>query len=84
VIKALGWWGIRYMSKPADTDEFRGQWFAYPVDSSSSATVTRRPAGVDRAPRRRGPAVVEVSGGEVRLRAGSVPGPDLVCRGRRS
>jgi len=20
------------MSKPADTDEFRGQWFAYPVD----------------------------------------------------
>src|ERR1700742_1498831 len=30
VIKALGWWGIRSMSGPADTDEFRSQWFTSP------------------------------------------------------
>ena len=32
VIKALGWWGLRYMAEPADTDEFRSQWFGYPVE----------------------------------------------------
>src|ERR1700743_1125955 len=32
VIRALGCWGIRYMSGPADTDEFRSQWLTYPVD----------------------------------------------------
>lgn len=82
VIKALGWWGIRYMSGPADTDEFRSQWFTYPVDffltdrdpGGPSASIELR-TGAD-------PAVVEVSGGAVRLRAGSVPSPDLVLAGR--
>src|SRR5579859_6517992 len=31
VVTALGGWGFRYMTGPADGDEFRSQWFAFPV-----------------------------------------------------
>jgi DNA-binding HxlR family transcriptional regulator len=82
VLKALGWWGIRYMAQPADTDEFRSQWFAYPVEfflrdrdpAAPPATIEVR-AGAER-------AVVEVSGGAVGIRVGTVPSPDLVLTGR--
>jgi DNA-binding HxlR family transcriptional regulator len=82
VLKALGWWGMRYMSGPADTDEFRGQWFTYLVefflrdrDPEAPPAAVELRAGAD-------PRVIEVSGGTVRLRAGSVPAPDLVLAGR--
>ena len=82
VLKALGWWGIRYMAQPAGTDEFRSQWFTYPVEfflrdrdpGAPPATVAVR-AGAER-------AVVEVSGGAVSIRVGTVPSPDLVLTGR--
>ena len=82
VLKALGWWGIRYMAGPADTDDFRSEWFAYPVEfflrdrdpGAGPATIELR-TGAD-------PAVIEVSGGSVRLRQGSVTAPDVVLTGR--
>jgi DNA-binding HxlR family transcriptional regulator len=82
VVKALGWWGIRYMAQPADTDVFRGQWFTYPVefflrdrDPDAPAASVELRAGADS-------TVIEVSGGEVHVRVGSVPRPDLVLTGR--
>jgi DNA-binding HxlR family transcriptional regulator len=83
VVKALGCWGIRYMSEPADTDEFRSQWFAYPAElflrdrdpGGPPASIELRATASD-------PAVVEVSGGAVRVRVGSAPAPDLVLAGR--
>ena len=82
VLRALCLWGIRYMAAPADTDEFRSQWFAYPVEfflrdrdpEAPPASIELR-TGAD-------PAVIEVSGGAVRFRVGSVPAPDLVLAGR--
>ena len=82
VLKALGLWGLRYMSGPADSDEFRSQWFGYPVEfflrdrdpGAAPASVELR-TGAD-------PAVVEVSGGAVRLRVGSAATPDLILAGR--
>jgi DNA-binding HxlR family transcriptional regulator len=82
VLKALGWWGIRYMREPVETDEFRGQWFSYPVEfflrdrdpGAPPASIELR-AGPD-------PAVIEVSGGAVRLRVGTAAVPDLVLAGR--
>jgi hypothetical protein len=70
------------MAGPADSDEFRSQWFAYPVDfflrdrdpGGPAASIELRTGG--------DPAVIEVSGGQVRLHAGSVPDPDLVLAGR--
>jgi DNA-binding HxlR family transcriptional regulator len=82
VIKALGWWGIRYMSGPADGDEFRSHWFEYPVEFFlRDLDPEAQPASIDL---RTGadPAFIEVAGGTVRLRAGSAPDPDLVIAGR--
>jgi DNA-binding HxlR family transcriptional regulator len=80
-LEALGAWGIRYMAQPAEDDEFRSHWFAFPValflhDSDPDGpplSIELRPGGR--------PAVVEVSGGEVRIRLGDTPSPDLVLDG---
>jgi DNA-binding HxlR family transcriptional regulator len=80
-LEALGSWGIRYMTQPTEGDEFRSQWFSFPValflhDSDPDGpplTIELRPGGR--------PAVVEVSGGEVRTRLGDAPSPDLILDG---
>jgi DNA-binding HxlR family transcriptional regulator len=84
VLDALGGWGVRYMAQPADGDEFRSHWFAFPVSlfvhdgdpGGPAVSIELRTA--DR------PAVIEVSGGSVRTRLGaapSAPPPDLVLEG---
>ena len=81
VLDALGAWGIRYMAQPADGDEFRSHWLTFPVSrflhdsdpDGPALSIELRPGGR--------PAVVEVSGGEVRTRLGAVPSPDLVLDG---
>jgi DNA-binding HxlR family transcriptional regulator len=81
VLNALGGWGIRYMAQPADSDEFRSHWFAFPV---SRFLHDRDPDGPPVAIELRTtgrPAVIEVSGGSVRTRLGTTPAPDLVLRG---
>ena len=80
-LDALGAWGIRYMAQPADGDEFRSHWFAFPIalflhDSDPDGpplSIELRPGGR--------PAVVEVSGGEVATRLGDAQAPDLVLDG---
>ncbi len=81
VLRALGGWGLRYMARPGGADEFRSHWFAFPV---SLFLRDREPGGppvsielrtADR------PAVVEVSGGSVRIRLGTAPSPDLILSG---
>jgi DNA-binding HxlR family transcriptional regulator len=81
VLDALGGWGIRYMAQPVDGDEFRSHWFAFPValflrdgdPDGPALSIELRAAGR--------PAVIEVSGGEVRTRLGQAPSPDLVLDG---
>ena len=80
-LEALGAWGIRYMTQPADGDEFRSHWLAFPVSlflhdrepDGPALSIELRPGGR--------PAVIEVSGGEVRTRLGEAPSPDLVLEG---
>ena len=80
-LETLGAWGIRYMVQPADSDEFRSHWFTFPValflhDSDPDGpplSIELRPGGR--------PAVVEISGGEVRTRLGETPSPDLILEG---
>ncbi len=81
ILAALGAWGIRYMADPADRDEFRSHWFAFPV---SLFLHDRDPDGPPVAIELRTTgrhAVIEVSGGSVRTRLGTTPAPDLVLRG---
>jgi DNA-binding HxlR family transcriptional regulator len=92
-LEALGAWGIRYMAEPADDDEFRSHWFTFPVElflhdhdqDGPSLAIELRPAGKT-AGQTGGktasrPAVVEISGGEVRTRLGSAASPDLILEG---
>jgi len=82
VVKALGWWGLRYMRTPPDTDEFRSQWFAYPVEFFLRDRDPAAPPASIELRTDADPAVIEVSDGAVRFRVGSAPAPDLVLSGR--
>jgi DNA-binding HxlR family transcriptional regulator len=81
VLDAIGRWGVRYMLEPADGDEFRGHWFAFPASfflrdrdpSGPPASIELRAAG--------SPAVIEVSGGTLRTRPGTAARPDVVLTG---
>ncbi len=81
VLDALGSWGIRYMAKPAEGDEFRGHWFAFPVALFLRDGDPEGPALSIELHTEGRPAVIEVSGGEVRTRLGASPSPDLVLDG---
>ena len=81
VLDALGEWGIRYMPEPDDGDEFRSHWFTFPV---SLFLHDRDPDGPPLSVELRTadrPAVIEVSGGSVRVRRGRSPSPDLILDG---
>jgi DNA-binding HxlR family transcriptional regulator len=81
VVDAIGRWGVRYMIEPAEGDEFRGQWFTFPVSyflrdrdpGGPPVTIELRAAS--------SPVVVEVSGGSARTRLGPAAAPDLVLEG---
>jgi DNA-binding HxlR family transcriptional regulator len=81
VLDAIGRWGVRYMMAPADDDEFRGHWFAFPA---SFFLHDRDPDGPPVSIELRAadsPAVIEVSGGTIRTRPGSAAAPDVVLSG---
>jgi DNA-binding HxlR family transcriptional regulator len=80
-LDAIGRWGVRYMAEPAEDDEFRGQWFAFPV---SFFLHDRDPDGLPMSIELRtasSPATVEVSGGSAWFRPGPAAAPDLVLQG---
>ena len=81
VLDAIGRWGLRYMIEPAESDEFRGHWFTFPVSfflhdrdpDGPPVTIELRTAS--------SPAVIEISGGSARTRLGTAPAPDLILQG---
>jgi DNA-binding HxlR family transcriptional regulator len=81
VLRAIGLWGVRYMTEPAEGDAFRGHWFTFPVSyflrdrdpGGPPASIELRAAG--------DPVTVEVSGGAIRTRLGPATAPDLVLAG---
>lgn len=81
VLDAIGRWGVRYMIEPAEGDEFRGHWLAFPV---SFFLRDRDPDGPPVSIELRtasSPVVVEVSGGSARMRLGTAAAPNLVLQG---
>jgi DNA-binding HxlR family transcriptional regulator len=81
VLDAIGRWGVRYMIEPADSDEFRGHWFTFPVSfflhdhdpDGPPVSIELRTAS--------GPAVIEISGGSVHTRLGTAAAPGLILQG---
>src|SRR5215470_3939418 len=81
VLDAIGRWGVSYMPEPAEGDEFRSHWFAFPV---SFFLHDQDPGGPPLAIELRAadsPVVIEVSGGSASLRPGPAAAPDLVLQG---
>ena len=81
VLDAIGRWGVRYMIEPADSDEFRGHWFTFPV---SFFLHDRDPDGPPVSIELRtasSPAVIEISGGSAHTRLGTAAAPDLILQG---
>jgi DNA-binding HxlR family transcriptional regulator len=81
VVEAIGRWGLRYMIEPTEGDQFRSQWFAYPVSWFLRDHEPDRPPVSIELRTASNPAVVEVSGGAARLRLGTATAPDLVLQG---
>jgi DNA-binding HxlR family transcriptional regulator len=82
VLDAVGRWGVRYMAEPAEGDEFRGHWFAFPV---SFFLHDKDPGGPPVSIELRAassPVVIEVAGGSARFRLGAAAVPDLVLEGK--
>jgi DNA-binding HxlR family transcriptional regulator len=81
VLDAIGQWGVRYMMEPAEGDQFRGHWFAFPA---SFFLRDRDPDGPPLSIELRAassPVVVEIAGGSVTTRLGTAAAPDLVLAG---
>jgi DNA-binding HxlR family transcriptional regulator len=81
VLNAVGRWGTRYMMEPADGDEFRGHWFAFPA---SFFLHDRDPGGPPLSIELRAadsPAVIEVADGTTHTRLGTAVAPDVLLSG---
>src|SRR5580658_4955190 len=70
VLDALGQWGVRYMAEPAEGDEFRGHWFAFPASFFLHDRDPDGPPVSIEVHAADSPAVIEVSGGVIRTRLG--------------
>jgi DNA-binding HxlR family transcriptional regulator len=81
VLDAIGRWGVRYMTEPAEGDEFRGHWFAFPVSFFLSDRDPDAPPASIELRAGNDPVVVEVSGGSASVRLGTAAAPDLVLSG---
>jgi DNA-binding HxlR family transcriptional regulator len=81
VLDAIGRWGVRYMTERAEGDEFRGHWFAFPAAFFLRDSDPDGPPLTIELHAASSPAVLEVSGGSIRTRLGTVDAPDLVLRG---
>src|SRR5258708_33856326 len=76
-LDAIGRWGVRYMAEPAEGDEFRGHWFAFPPSFFLHDRDPDGPPGSIELPTASSPVVIDVSGGPARTRPRTAPAPDL-------
>jgi DNA-binding HxlR family transcriptional regulator len=81
VLKALGLWGLRYMTDERPADSFQSPWLAYaPAWFTSDADPAGPPAVIQLVAAGE-EAVIELGNGQVRTRIGRANDPDLVLDG---
>jgi len=81
VLRALGSWGVRFMSDPVGDEVFRSHWLAFPVSQFLQDGEPDGPPAVIEVRAADQPVVIEAGGGTITTRLGSVPSPDLVLEG---
>lgn len=80
VLDAFFKWGLRYMTEPPENDAFLPHWFAFSVWSLRDRDPDGPPVTIElRAAS--SPVVVEAANGQVAMRVGATPAPDLVLTG---
>jgi DNA-binding HxlR family transcriptional regulator len=81
VLRALGRWGARFMPYPIEGLAFRSHWLTFPVSEFLRDAEPEGPAALIEVHTGDDPAVIELRGGRIATRLGSVPDPDLVLDG---
>src|SRR5215470_1637841 len=81
VLTALGAWGVRYMARPADGDEFRSHWFSFPASLFLHDSEPDGPPIAIELRTTGRPALIQVADGIVSTRLGTTPKPDLILHG---
>ncbi|MBY8856042.1 helix-turn-helix transcriptional regulator [Nocardia sp. CA2R105] len=80
-LKAVGLWGMRYMSTVDRQDTFLPQWLAYAPAWFTVDADPEAPPAVVQLDVGDAHAVMEISGGRVETRVGRADSPDLVLNG---
>jgi DNA-binding HxlR family transcriptional regulator len=81
VLKALGLWGLRYMSEERPDDAFQAQWLAYaPAWFTTDADPDAPPAVIQLVAADE-EAVIELRDGQIHTRVGHAAHPNLVLDG---
>ncbi|MEU2351736.1 helix-turn-helix domain-containing protein [Streptomyces misionensis] len=81
VLKALGLWGLRFMSEERPGDAFRAEWLAYAPEWFTSDAEPSGPPAVIQLIADGESAVIELRDGEVHTRLGRAADPELVLEG---
>lgn len=80
-LKALGLWGLRYMSEVRPEDAFLAQWLAYAPAWFATDADPAAPPVVIQLRASGAHAVLEIGAGQVDSRIGEAANPDLVLDG---
>jgi len=81
VLKALGLWGLKYMSEERPSDSFQASWLAYATAWFTTDADPDAPSAVIQLVAAGESAVIELRDGEVHSRVGRADKPDLVLDG---
>ncbi|NUP36602.1 MAG: helix-turn-helix transcriptional regulator [Streptomyces sp.] len=81
VLKALGMWGLRFMSEERPDDVFRAQWLTYAPTWFTTDNDPDGPPAVIQVVASDEAAVIELRDGEIHTRLGRAADPDLVLDG---
>jgi DNA-binding HxlR family transcriptional regulator len=81
VLKALGLWGLRYMTAERPADAFQASWLAYAPAWFTTDADPGGPPAVIQLVAAGEQAVIEVGDGQVRTRVGCAADPDLILDG---
>ncbi|MCI3276146.1 winged helix-turn-helix transcriptional regulator [Streptomyces cylindrosporus] len=81
VLKALGLWGLRFMTEERPDDAFRAQWMAYAPTWFTEDAEPDGPDAVIQVVADGESAVIELRGGRIHTRLGRATEADLVLEG---
>ncbi|MBM9506893.1 winged helix-turn-helix transcriptional regulator [Actinacidiphila acididurans] len=81
VLKALGLWGLRFMTEERPDDAFQARWLAYAPEWFTTDADPDAPPAVIQLVAADEAAVVELRDGQVRTRLGRATEPDLLLEG---